>query len=372
MGYKAHKTLIKGGTPMRKRLNAEMVTVNGKTVNVGIDVHKVSWHVTALVEGVIVESATIKPCYRVLKKLLARFAGGTLRIAYEAGPTGFSLYDELVADGIDCIVVPPSLIPVESGNRVKTDKRDSKKLAQYLENNRLKKVYVLSKQERAHRQFVRTRRQLSDHRTDVMRQIKSLLLFHGIPSPGSAKRFWTRPVLRALRSITPDEYVSRSLNTLIDLYEYLTQQVKHLTREVRRLARTETYARRVALLTSIPGIGILSAMEVLVELQEVSRFATADQIAAFLGLTPSQYSSGQHVRMGKITHAGNHRLRTRMVECSWIAIKKDPFLHKTYEEIKKRRGAKRAIVAVSRKLIIRIRRILLDEVTYRLAYATAA
>jgi transposase len=76
--------------------------------------------------------------------------------------------------------------------------------------------------------------------------------------------------------------------------------------------------------------------------------------------------------MGKITHAGNHRVRTRMVECSWITIKKDPLLHKTYEAIKKRRGAKRAIVAVSRKLIIRIRRILLDGATYRLAYAPAA
>ena len=116
---------------MKKRLNADTMNVNGKTVNVGIDVHKVSWHVTALVEGVIVESATIKPCYRVLKKLLARFVGGTIRIAYEAGPTGFSLYDDLTADGMDCIVVPPSLIPVESGNRVKTDKRDSRKLAQW-------------------------------------------------------------------------------------------------------------------------------------------------------------------------------------------------------------------------------------------------
>jgi transposase len=357
---------------MKKRLNAEKVNVNGKTVNVGIDVHKVSWHVTILVEGAIVESATIKPSYRVLKKRLARFVGGTIRIAYEAGPAGFSLYDELTADGFDCIVVPPSLIPVESGNRVKTDKRDSRKLAQYLENNLLKRVYVLSKQERAHRQYVRTRRQLSDHRTDVMRQIKSLLLFHGLPTFDGKRGFWTRPVLRALRSITPDEYVSYSLNKLIDLYEYLTQQVKHLTREVRRLARTETYARRVELLTSIPGVGVLSAMEVLTELQDVSRFATADQIAAFLGLTPSQYSSGQHVRMGKITHAGNHRLRTRMVECSWIAIKKDPCLQRTYEGIKKRRGAKRAIVAVSRKLIIRIRRILLDGVTYRLEYATAA
>ena len=117
---------------------------------------------------------------------------------------------------------------------------------------------------------------------------------------------------------------------------------------------------------------MLSGMEVLTELQDVSRFTAADQLAAFLGLTPSQYSSGEHVRMGKITHAGNHRLRTRMVECSWIAIRKDPFLHKTYEAIKKRRGAKRAIVAVSRKLIIRIRRILLDGVTYHTECANAA
>jgi transposase len=244
---------MKGGTPMRKRLNADTINVNGKTVNVGIDVHKLSWHVTILVEGIVVESATIKPSYRVLKKLLTRFTGGKIRIAYEAGFSGFNLYDELMADGMECIVVSPSLIPVESGNRVKTDKRDSRKLAQYLENNLLKRVYVLSKQERAHRQYVRTRRQLSNHRTDVMRQIKSLLLFHGLPSFDGDRGFWTRPVLRALRSITPDEYVSYSLNKLIDVYEYLTQQVKHMTREVRRLARTETYERRVELLTSIPG-----------------------------------------------------------------------------------------------------------------------
>ena len=357
---------------MRKRLNADMVNVNGKTVNVGIDVHKLSWHVTALVEGIVVESATIKPSYRVLKKLLAPYTGARIRIAYEAGPGGFNLYDDLTADGIECIVVPPSLLPVESGNRVKTDKRDSRKLAEYLESPRLKQVYVLSRQERAHRQFVRTRRQLSNHRTDVMRQIKSLLLFHGIPLPEVDAGFWTRPFLSSLRAVGTDEYVSRSLNTLIDLYEYLTQQVKKMTKEVRRLARTGKYEKRIKLLQTIPGVGLLSAMEILTELQDVNRFSTADQIAAFLGLTPSQYSSGQHVRMGKITHAGNHRLRTRMVECSWIAIRKDPGLYRTYETVKKRRGAKRAIVAVSRKLIIRIRRMLLDGVTYRVECATVA
>ena len=357
---------------MKKRLNAEMVNVNGKTVNVGIDVHKQSWHVTALIEGIVVVAVTMQPFYSVLQKLLAQFKGAKIRIAYEAGPAGFNLCDDLTADGIECIVVPPSLIPVESGNRVKTDKRDSRKLAQYLENNRLKRVYILSKQERAHRQFVRTRRQLSNHRTDVMRQIKSLILFHGIPLPGVDTGFWTRTFLASLRAVETEEYLSRSLNTLIDLYDYLTQQVKQLTKEVRGLSRTEKYARRVKLLKTIPGVGMLSAMEVLTELQDVSRFSTADQLAAYLGLTPSQYSSGQMVRMGRITHMGNHRLRMRMVECSWILIKKDSELHKTYEAIKKRRGGKRAIIAISRKLIIRIRRILLDEVTYRTEFATAA
>ena len=357
---------------MKKRLNADKVNVNGKTVNVGIDVHKQSWQVTALIEGVVVTAVTIKPSYGVLQKLLAQFKGAKIRIAYEAGPAGFNLYDNLTADGIECIVVPPSLLPVESGNRVKTDKRDSRKLAQYLEKNLLKRVYVLSKQERAHRQFVRTRRQLSNHRTDVMRQIKSLLLFHGIPLPGVNAGFWTPTFLASLRAVETEEYLSRSLNTLIDLYEYLTQQVKQLTKEVRGLARTEKYEKRVKLLKTIPGVGMLSAMEILTELQDVSRFPTADQLAAYLGLTPSQYSSGQMVRMGRITHMGNHRLRMRMVECSWILIKKDSELHKTYEAIKKRRGGKRAIIAISRKLIIRIRRILLDEISYRTEFATAA
>jgi len=357
---------------MKKRLNADMVNVNGKTVNIGIDVHKKSWHVTALIEGAVVVAVTMQPFYSVLQKLLVQFKGAKIRIAYEAGPGGFNLYDDLTADGIECIVVPPSLLPVESGNRVKTDKRDSRKLAQYLENNRLKRVYVLSKQERAHRQFVRTRRQLSNHRTDVMRQIKSLILFHGIALPGIDTGFWSRPFLASLRGVETDEYLSRSLNRLIDLYDYLTQQVKQMTKEVRKLARTEKYVQRGKLLQTIPGVGLLSAMEILTELQDVSRFATADQIAAYLGLTPSQYSSGQKVRMGRITHTGNHRLRTRMVECSWILIKKDTGLQKVYEVIKKRRGGKRAVVAVSRKLIVRIRRIVLDGVTYRTEFATAA
>ena len=99
---------------MRKRLNTNKIKVNGKTVNIGIDVHKKSWHVTALIEGDVVVAVTIQPFYSVLKKLLVQFKGARIRIAYEAGPAGFNLYDDLTTDGIECIVVPPSLLPVES------------------------------------------------------------------------------------------------------------------------------------------------------------------------------------------------------------------------------------------------------------------
>jgi len=110
----------------------------------------------------------------------------------------------------------------------------------------------------------------------------------------------------------------------------------------------------------------------LVELQDVRRFKSADQLAAFIGVTPSQYSSGERVRMGSITHLGNHRVRTLLVESSWTLIRKDPTLHKVYESIKNRRGAKRAIVAISRKLVIRMRRILLDGEPYKINHSLAA
>lgn len=357
---------------MKNRVTDTRMNFNGKIVNIGIDVHKLSWRVTAIVEGVIVKAVTMKPSYIVLKKILSQFQGAHIRVAYEAGPSGFSLYDKLTADHIECIVVPPSLIPVESGNRVKTDKKDSAKLAHYLENNLLKRVWVLSKEERAHRQLVRTRRQISNHRSDIMRQIKSLLLFHGIEYPYEGPQIWTQRFVKWLRGVRGDEYIVHSLNVLVDVYEYLTQQVKELTEAVIKLAHTETYAHRVQLLTSIPGIGVLSAIEILVELQDVNRFRSGDQLSAFIGVTPSQYSSGERIRMGSITHLGNHRVRTLLVESSWTLIRKDPGLHRLYESIKNRRGAKRAIIAISRKLVMRMRRILLDETPYRINQSLAA
>jgi transposase len=126
------------------------------------------------------------------------------------------------------------------------------------------------------------------------------------------------------------------------------------------------YRDRVEILQSIPGIGVISAMELLLELQDVSRFRRAGQLAAYVGLTPSQYSSADKVLMGRITGIGKNTLRAILVEASWKLITKDPAMREKYDRIKTRSGGKRAIVAIARTLLLRMRRMLLDEQAYTL------
>jgi transposase len=350
---------------MGARNQGGKIAVRGKEVFVGIDVHKESWQVTAQVEGEEVFHGRIASEYRVLRRVLDRFQGNKVKVAYEAGPCGFGLYDQLREDGVEVIVVPPSLIPIESGNKVKTDKRDSRKLAKLLGSNLLKRVYVLTEEDRAERELLRTRRQILEHRNDVARQIRSKLLFYGIRPPFSVKAGWSQGFVRWLKEFPCEWEVLRvSFQNLIELYEYLTRQLVGMNRKVLELSRSDKYGGRVKLLRSVPGIGILIAMEILVELQEMERFQRADELASYIGLTPSEFSTGQYVRQGRITRCGNKRVRTCLVEASWILIQKDPGIRMKYDRLKQRKGAKRAIIAIARHLIIRIRRILLDQEPY--------
>jgi len=125
----------------------------------------------------------------------------------------------------------------------------------------------------------------------------------------------------------------------------------------------------VEILRSVPGIGLIEAMELLVEFQDVSRFRRAEHLAAYVGLTPSQYSSAEKIRMGRITRSGKNGLRGTLVAASWMLITKDRAMREKYDRIKARSGAKRAIVATARMLLLRLRRILLDGRPYVLGLA---
>jgi len=337
----------------------------GMKVFVGIDVHKRSFHVTAICEGEEVFSGMIASKDEDLRKLLDRFEGCRVKVAYEAGPSGFWLYDRLMADGIETIVAAPSLIPVESGNRVKTDRRDSRKLARLLERGLLKGVHVLTEQERADRDLVRTRRQLVQHRADVTRQVKSKLLFHGLEAPFPESRSLSGEFREWLRGYpVRHESVRRSFEPLLTVYEELTVHIREITREVVALSRSERYRERVGLVETVPGIGKVTAMEILVELPRMERFPRAEELASYLGLTPSQYSTGQFIRLGRITRCGNKHVRTALVRASWRLIRKDALMREIYESIKYRRGSKRAIVAIARMLSSRIHTMLLGNEPY--------
>jgi len=176
---------------------------------------------------------------------------------------------------------------------------------------------------------------------------------------------WTQIYLGNLGRIRfKNRWMQQSFNRLLELYHFLDKQIVKQTKLLRELSETELYRERVQILLTIPGIGMLGAMELLLELQDVSRFRRADQLAAYVGLTPSQYSSADKIRMGRITCIGKNSLRAMLVQASWILIRKDGVMREKYERLKARSGAKRAIVAIARTLLIRMRRLLLDESPY--------
>jgi transposase len=333
-------------------------------VYVGIDLHRQRWHGTIRTTDIELFSASIPGTWEALHSLLEPYRGHRLEAAYEAGYFGYWLHDRLAQHGVECIVTPPSLIPQEQANRVKTDRRDSRRLAHLLAKGMLKRVWVPSAQEREERQVVRRRRQLIKDRVRGQNRIKAELRFYGIELL-EPRGPWRQVYVENLKRLRfPSRWAQESFQRLLEQYEFLTEQINRQTHLLKELAQTEKYCERVKILRSVPGVGLIAAMEFLLELQDVERFRRADQLAAYVGLTPSQYSSADKVRMGHITAIGKNSLRATLVEAAWRLIAKDEAMRKKYEQIKLRAGAKRAIVAVSRNLLLRMRRMLLDRRMY--------
>jgi transposase len=297
--------------------------------------------------------------------MLRRFEAARVHTVYEAGPTGYWLHEALTEAGFDSRVTPPSLVP-RVGDRVKTDHRDCRKLATLLASGFLKSVHVLTSEERAHRQLLRTRNQLERHRKQTQAQIKSMLLFHGKQVPSGLLERWSERHVTWLESIVWEhEALAMSMKSLVALFRYLDRELKGMDEQLRALSQTDKYRERIGLLMQIPGLGLYSAMTILVELQDVARFRKAEHLASYLGLTPSERSSGERIRTGGITRCGNAALRSRFVESSWTLIRYDTDVRKTYERIKHQTGSgKKAIVAVARRLALRVRHLLLEQEGY--------
>jgi transposase len=338
--------------------------VEGTDIFVGVDVHQRQWHVTIRTEEVELFTGSIPSAWSALRRLLERFRPERTSVVYEAGYFGYHLYDALCHWGARAVVTPPSLVPMEYGNRVKTDKRDSRKLALLLSRGLLRSNWVPDEQLRCHRQVLRQRRQLLADRVRLQSRIKALLSFFGIEMGIRGGR-WSHQGIAALRTIAlPDEWAQASYLPLLDGYAHVREQVAAHTRLLRRLSQQPRYRESYHLLVGIPGIGFLTAMAILLELGEMARFQRADALSAYVGLTPAQYSSGERVRLGRITRVGQNYLRGLLIEAAWGVITYDAEWRQVYSRTAHHAGRKRAIVAVARRLLLRCRRVVLDRRPY--------
>jgi len=340
-----------------------------KEIFVGLEDSKRTWRLCVRSDGTVVHQTSMPATYEVLRSYFHnKFPKCEIHVMYEAGFRGFNLYDQLIADGWHCIVTPPHTVTEEKCQRKKNDQIDCRRLAKNLENNDYRACAVPDKQLREDRQISRTYSQVQRDIVKTCNRIRRTLEFHGLDEqlpPGRWKRSLYRRLPEILKAMGISDSLQFSLDTMIEQLNFLWQLKKKIMRQLSSLSKSQRYQAKVGLLKSAPGIGPLTAIRLALEWGNIDQFKRKQEFTSFLGLVPSEYSSGEQERKGHITKQGNRHVRHWLVECSWIAIRYDPVLLDKYRRVKNRCGsAKKAIVAVARKLALRLRAVLLTQQSY--------
>lgn len=341
--------------------------VDNKEVFCGIDVHKHHWDLCYYCSGEVLERLRLSSSVDVVLSHTNRYYGNASSVGfvYEAGFSGYYLYRQLVSAGYNCMITPATRIP-QMNDRVKTDKRDALKLATYYAKGLLRDVYVPPLSVEADRQIVRLHGHYKKKVTRLKNQIKSHLNLYGKQWSKDSGGSWSRNYLAWLDTLEFDDAGLRYiLDEYLLEYRFFQKRLASLTRELEAMSQKTVYRESYNRLRSCKGVGMLTALTYLLELYEINRFCNGDVLGSYIGLTPSQYSSGEKVRLGHITREGNSRVRKSLVESSWTVIRYDPFLRAKYDRIRsKGTNGKKAIVAVARSLAVRLRSCLLSEDLY--------
>jgi transposase len=285
---------------------------------VGLDVHKESIVIAVADEGrsepqVVREIPHDVP--RLMRELQRLRKDGALRCCYEAGPTGFGLCRALREAKIDCVVIAPSLIPAQVGSRVKTDKRDAIKLARFHRSGDLTAVHVPDEATEAMRDLERARDDAKNAQRVARHQLSKFLLRHG---RRYGKPTWTKAHLDWAKTQQFDhEAHNRVLVDYVHAVEEASARVARFDKDIAELVETWSLKPLVAALQALRGIQLLSAVAIAAELGSVTRFDHPRKLMSFVGLVPSERSSGETVRRGGITRTGNKHLRRLLVEAAW-------------------------------------------------------
>jgi transposase len=346
-------------------------------VYVGLDVHKETI-VVAMASGrqrAVVVRKIANDWPKLLKVLDGLGPKERLRVCYEAGPTGYDLVRRLNNTGVCCIVVAPSLIPVQAGRRVKTDRRDARRLAELLRAGELVEVKIPERETEAMRDLERARDDAKNAERAARHQLDKFLLRHGRSWSDGTK--WTcRHWNWIERQEFPGEVLRRVLADYVRAVKEVTSRVERLEKDMEELVESWTLAPLVKALQALRGVRLITAVILAAEIGDYARFRTPRELMSYLGMVPSEDSSGQRRRQGRITRTGNGHVRRILVEAGWnyrfrprpskairrrrekvpatvreIAEKAEERLSRRYQHLTARgKASPKAVMAVAREL----------------------
>ena len=288
---------------------------------VGMDVHKNSIEIAIAERGRNGEirrygkiDGTLNALDKVVRKLVSK--GGRLHFVYEAGPCGYGIYRHLTTKGYDCSVVAPSKVPKKSGDRIKNDRRDACMLARLDRAGELSPVYVPCAEDEAIRDLTRAR---EDAKTDEKRskqRLKSFLLRHDLRYAGKAS--WSQAHMHWLSDIKMDHPGQQIvLQEYIDTIGECSRRVQRLTDQIRQLVVRWRMSSVVKALQALRGVSQIVATTTVAEIGDLNRFDNPAELMSYLGLVPSEHSSGEKTRRGPITKSGNDHVRRVLTEAAW-------------------------------------------------------
>lgn len=344
---------------------------DGQSFYVGIDVHKKSWKVSILTEHYEHKTFSQNPDPEKLADYLHRnFPNANYHAVYEAGFSGFSACRVLNKLGINCHVIHPADVPTSQKEKEqKTDTVDSRKLARILRSKEFNPIHIPDVKLESDRALMRMRSSLVKDISRIKNRIKSLLFQFGIDIPerftSHQTRHWSKVYINWLENLNVSEQsLKETIHSYIRSGQILRKELLEVNKKVRLLSRSQTYNENVELLMSIPGIGIITAMELLTQIGDINRFKREDELCSYVGLIPKMHGSGERMVSGKMTRRGLKKIKISLIEISWIAIRKDPALMHKFNELCLKMPKNKAIIRIARKVLNRIRYVLRTKNKY--------
>lgn len=354
-----------------QRTKVNQKTFEGQSIYVGIDKHLKSWKVSVFGEQYEFKSMNREPDPEQLADYLHKtFPGATYKAVYEAGFSGFWACRTLNRLGVDCMVINAAGVPTSQKERLqKTDKADARKLARMLRGGELEGIHIPAEQLEADRALCRQRDTLVKDLGRNKNRVKSLLRQFGVTIPDrftlAQTRSWSKVYMDWLLALPGVDGTVRSVIAVyIEAGLALKKCILKVTRQITELSRTARYRGNCDLLMGIPGIGRMTAMNLLTQLGDISRFKTLDQLCHYVGIVPNMNSSGEKTATGKMTRRGRKKIKIQLIEAAWTAARKDPALMARFNELTKRMNKNKAIIRIAKNLLGRIRHVLRHGVEY--------